>query len=774
MMGKVCPRFLTQERGEIFGDCVKHSGKERELEPYAPIPVSLAPSDLKIGSWFQHHVKLAQLCAGTGIAAGLVYLTWRFLYTSTGVSWWSFTPLFLAEVFGYFTYLIFVLEAWNLPKTPRLPPLILSTDIVIPSYNESREIVEPTIIGALEVRGQTTIWLLDDGRRPEMAELAAHYGIQYVTRDNNLHAKAGNINAALPQLTGELLLIVDADHVPAPDFLEATTGYFSDPKVGLVQTAHSFRNHNSVAHSGQGRNEQSLFFDVLLPGRNRTQSVLWCGSAALIRRTALIEVGGLSTYSIVEDFETSLHMRIAGYKVLYHNEHLVQGLAPDNLNAYVIQKHRWAQGLFMLYRPSVHLPLRKELGFIERISYIGGFLYYITPYQKLLYEINLVGVAIFGLVPVGYTGGWYLTFWALATVLNLIAVTALERGTSQPFEGLANTFITMEAYLRASLSLFSSKPHKFVVTPKSEVDLGGWEAVKILRLPIALAIINVIAIIYAWFNQYSFHILNNMNTHHLSIPTTVVITLFGGTEVYVISKTSIRIYNRQQLRELWRFPVRLRAFVDDELSSCIDLHQNGAAILTTESILGEKSSVKVKIECRDVDGKTHWVHGVAEIRSRRKIAGNEGNIRIGCRIIWDNATSRAHVIRHCYVVEQYLARQRFWLRTEDRFVVLLPASINQINGSCVDISEHGASFVVQTDETQLTQKGDVLDVLVGDGIKGRAEVRNIINRGDGDIRIGCTVQWEESDWIHAIERANEKFNLKRRKSASVINPALVS
>ena len=762
----------SSARFENFGDLLAQSDEQKELEPYAPIPVSLAPSDLKIGSWFQHHQRSAQLFAGTGIAAGLIYLTWRFLYTSTDVSWWSFTPLFLAELFGYFTYLIFVLEAWNLPKTPRLPPLILNTDIVIPSYNESRDIVEPTIIGALEVRGDTTVWLLDDGRRPEMQQLAEQYGIRYVTRDNNLHAKAGNINAALPQLSGELLLIVDADHVPAPDFLEATTGYFADSKVGLVQTAHSFRNHNSVAHSGQGRNEQSLFFDVLLPGRNRTQSVLWCGSAALIRRTALAEVGGLSTYSIVEDFETSLHMRIAGYKVLYHNEHLVQGLAPDNLNAYVIQKHRWAQGLFMLYRPSVHLPLRKELGFIERISYIGGFLYYITPYQKLLYVINLVGVAVFGLVPVGYTGGWYLVFWALATVLNLIAVTALERGTSQPFEGLANTFITMEAYLRASFSLFSKKSNKFVVTPKSEVDLGGWEAVKILRLPITIAALTLFAIIYAWIKQFSFHILNNVGTQHLSIPTTLVITLFGGVEIFVIAKTSLKIYNRQQFRELWRFPVRLRAYVDGELSSCVDLHQNGAAIVTSQLIVGDKKSVEVKIECRDVDGKTHWAHGVADIRSKRVIAGNAGNVRLGCKITWKDPSSATHVIKHCYVVEQYVARQRFWLRTEDRFTVLLPALVNQVDGKCVDVSEHGASFIVETTEKTLTQKGDVLEVIVGEGIKGRAEVRNIINRGDGEIRIGCSIQWEESDWIHAIDRANEKFNLRRKKSASVISPAL--
>ena len=174
------------------------------------------------------------------------------------------------------------MDTWDLPDMQRLAPLKLSCDIVIPTYDEDIEIVEPTIIGALEVRGQTKIWLLDDGRRPEMAKLAKQYGIEYRIRDSNLHAKAGNINAVLPDLQSDLLLVIDADHVPAPDFLEATTGYFADPKMALVQTAHSFRNQNSVAHDSGARNDQSLFFDVIMPGKNRINAVLWCGSAAIL------------------------------------------------------------------------------------------------------------------------------------------------------------------------------------------------------------------------------------------------------------------------------------------------------------------------------------------------------------------------------------------------------------------------------------------------------------------------------------------------------------
>jgi len=743
---------------------------EKAREPFAPIPVSQAPSDLRIGSWFQRHQKFAQLLAISGIATGFLYLTWRVLYTSLNIPLWSFIPLFVAELFGYFTYLIFVLEAWNLPQTPRLPPLILPCDIVIPSFNEDRDVLEPTIIGALEVRGDTTVWLLDDGRRPEMAELAEYYGINYLTREGNAHAKAGNINAALPKLTGELILIIDADHVPAPDFLEATTGYFADSNVALVQTAHSFRNHNSITHAKEGRNDQSLFFDVLLPGRNRTSSVLWCGSAAIIRRSALNEVGGLSTYSVIEDFETSLNLRRIGYRVVYHNEHLIQGLAPDNLNAHVIQKYRWAQGLFMLFRPSKRLPLRKELGTVERISYFGGFLYYITPYQKLLYIINLICVAIFGLVPVGYVGGWYLLFWGSATAVNLLAVTALERGTSHPFESLGNTFITMESYLKASMSLFSRKSRKFVVTPKGEIDLGGIAALKLLRLPITLSILTFIAIVFAWFNYYSFNVLHHQAGKPLSLTSVIIISLFGGLEIYIVLKTSWKMYHRKQFRELWRFPVRLRAFINGEISSCIDLHQHGAAFVTPKTALTGEGPIKVTIECRDVEGRSQWASGMGVIKSKRDVTGNSQSVRVGMKITWDDSQSQTKVIKHCYVVEQYVARQRHWLRTEERFVVLLPAKVNGYEAKCVDVSEHGASFITELRYLEIANKGEVLDVVVGDDIAGRAEIRTITDLHDGDVRIGCSILWEDVDWIQAIERAEEKIEHDRKKKDKHLPP----
>jgi hypothetical protein len=214
--------------------------------------------------------------------------------------------------------------------------------------------------------------------------------------------------------------------------------------------------------------------------------------------------------------------------------------------------------------------------------------------------------------------------------------------------------------------------------------------------------------------------------------------------------------------------VRLRAYVNGELASCIDLHQQGGAFVTTKAAVDTREPIEVMIECRDVDGKVQWASGKGEVKSIRSIAGNSDNIRVGAKITWDDAKSRTKVIKHCYVVEQYVARQRFWLRTEDRFVVLLPAIINGFPGKCVDVSEHGASFIADSRHLNLAKTGDVLEVVVGDDIAGRAEVRSAIDAGDGQLRLGCSILWEESDWIQSIERANKKLEHKHKKNASFI------
>lgn len=717
--------------------------------PYSPVPTSIAKTDLSLGSWFQTRPTLIKILASLGVVAGAAYMVFRLFVTLPGANPLFFWPLFFGEAFGYVTFLILVWDAWEIRPTPRLSPIDASVDILITTYDEDIEIVEPTIIGALKIRGDTTIWLCDDGRRTELKKLAKRYKINYQTREDNKHAKAGNINAVLPKLKGELVLILDADHVPAPDFLEATTGYFADNKVALVQTAHSFRNHNSVMHSSLGRNEQSLFFDVLLPGRNRVKSVFWCGSAGLLRRRALVDIGGMATYTSTEDFETTLVLRQAGYEARYHNEHIVQGLAPDNLNAYLLQRFRWAQGTLASYRKGNRLAWKRNLPLGERISYFGGLVYYITPLQRAAYTISVWSLLLFGVIPVGYAGEWYLVFWGIWVAFSLTAVVALERGSTQPFEGVRNNMIALEAFYKAMPTMFSKKPLHFAVTPKNEVDLGGWQAVKLLRLPLAITLITMAALLLRWTDVASFSLWGWNWLPPASPNALIIATVFSVLESVIVLRLAYRNFKRKQLRKLWRFPVDLTALADGHPARCIDMHQGGAALIIPKAALPKKHKpLHIEINCRSLDGKHRKAIGIMTIKNVGPYSAKGTLVRVGGTIEWNNHASREVVIEQCYVVEPHVARNQFWARRAPRVPVELAAKVGQVPASCIDVSIGGAAFAIAKPKVQVGDEISVTLQLDHDRtVAGILEVRGISDYSENLTRVGGVMTWQAEGWL---------------------------
>ena len=119
------------------------------------------------------------------------------------------------------------------------PPKV---DVLICTYNEDKEILEPTILGALAMNYKNyRIGVCDDGRRPWLRELCEQHAVGYLTRSDNLHAKAGNINAALNVFASldekpDFVAVLDADFVPMREFLTRTLSLMREQDVGIVQT----------------------------------------------------------------------------------------------------------------------------------------------------------------------------------------------------------------------------------------------------------------------------------------------------------------------------------------------------------------------------------------------------------------------------------------------------------------------------------------------------------------------------------------------------------
>lgn len=300
------------------------------------------------------------------------YLQWRLTVTVLPAdgAWYEISWLwfcFIVEVLAIFDQLVLYISFLRttnhsaaadrhearlraLPKD-QLP----SVDIFIPTYNEPIEVLEKTITGALCLDyPKAKVWVLDDGRREWLKTFCESKGVGYLNRPDNAHAKAGNINHALTKTSGEFVAIFDADFVPQRNFLMRTVGFFADPKIGIVQVPHAFYNPDPMQANLALRkslpDEQRFFFDVIMPCRDAWDAAFCCGSNSVTRRAALQEVGGgLPTDSITEDMLLSMTLLRKGYVTRYLGEHLAYGLAPESIEAFFVQRERWARGAIQIF-----------------------------------------------------------------------------------------------------------------------------------------------------------------------------------------------------------------------------------------------------------------------------------------------------------------------------------------------------------------------------------------------------------------------------------------
>jgi cellulose synthase (UDP-forming) len=245
-------------------------------------------------------------------ASGLNYVVWRWLASVNWESWWIAVPLILAETYSLIDSLLFGLGAWRIRERgepPAPPETGYTVDVMITTYNEPVDMVVRTARAAIDIDYPHTTWILDDGNRDEIRAAAESLGIGVITRsadwvDRPRHAKAGNLNNALLETEGEFILILDADQVPDPRILDRTLGYFKDPTTALVQTPQWFENVTAADPLGS---QAPLFYGPIQQSKDGWNAAFFCGSNAILRREALMQLG-LSRY--VSDVERSVHRAI--------------------------------------------------------------------------------------------------------------------------------------------------------------------------------------------------------------------------------------------------------------------------------------------------------------------------------------------------------------------------------------------------------------------------------------------------------------------------------
>jgi cellulose synthase (UDP-forming) len=210
--------------------------------------------------------RFRRVIAILAVAVTIYYLYWRVAETFNPNALFFSWSLWCAEVFGFFTTLLFYFTVWK-PITREAPePLEGRTvDVLIPTINEPVEVLRKTLLACNDLKYPHRTLVLDDGGRDEVRELCGELGCIYLAREEHKDAKAGNLNFGLEHSEAEFVAVFDADHAPLPHFIDRLMGYFEDDELGFAQAPQEFYNIDSFQHRVSPEKkyiwaEQGLFY----------------------------------------------------------------------------------------------------------------------------------------------------------------------------------------------------------------------------------------------------------------------------------------------------------------------------------------------------------------------------------------------------------------------------------------------------------------------------------------------------------------------------------
>ena len=449
----------------------------------------------------------------------LRYGYWRVIQTWEGITsaghihrWDNIFVLLLlaAEFFAFSTLILGYFQTLRPLKRPPLPlegdPTNWPTvDVLVPTYNEPLHVVRETVLAAMALDYPTSkmrVLLLDDGRRDEFRKFAEQVGVEYVTRDNNAHAKAGNINHALISTSGEFVAIFDCDHVPLRSFLQMTMGWFlRDRNLGLVQTPHSFYSPDPFEKNlGQFRsvpNEGELFHRLVQDGNDLWNASFFCGSCAVLRRSALDEIGGIAVDTVTEDAHTALRMQRDGWNTAYINIPLSAGLATENLAAHIGQRIRWARGMTQILRTENPL-FASGLTLSQRLCYFNATTHFLFAIPRLIFLTIPLVYLLFGKVNIyGYT--WAIVAYAIPHLFLSTLTNSRIQGRhrysfwNEIYEVVLAPYILFPTLL----ALINPKLGRFNVTSKGGVIRRSYFDFRIALPYLLLLTLNVAGLVMA-------------------------------------------------------------------------------------------------------------------------------------------------------------------------------------------------------------------------------------------------------------------------------------
>jgi cellulose synthase (UDP-forming) len=675
------------------------------------------------------------------------YILWRWFFTLNTAALWFSVPLALAETYGLVTAFFMTYTTWTLKRRVAPPaPRGLTVDVFVTTYDEPLNVIRKTALAAREIRYPHTTYILDDGKRDEIRGLAEDLGVEYVRRADNRHAKAGNLNHALSQSSGDFILQLDADHVPQPHILDRLLGFFADDRVAFAQSPQDFYNTDAFTYDVNETarriwEDQQLFFRIIQPGKDARDAAFFVGSCAVLRRAALEDIGGFATTTITEDIETSLLLHSKGWRSVFYGETLAYGLAPGSAAAFHTQHLRWGQGAMQALRRYQPLSMR-GLTLAQRIGYFDSLTTYFAGFQRIVFYLAPAIFFFTGAFPVRAGALPFFLIFAPYIALQFLAFKRLSRGHGSLLladrYGMAKFF----THLVAVTAYFSKGALKFRVTPKGITDVPFRTYAPQLGLAVLTGIAVVWGVIAASTGVTSYDV---PGWGSMAFYVNFVFAAWTFYSSMYIVDMSVRLKSqRQDHRYAEMMPVEIKVLREGRhvrstlLGVTNDLNPNGLAFRSSELVDdGAWVEMRLPLLTRPVDVKGRVVHR-STVETRHGEMHHHGVEFVA--LSWD---VRDAIELHCAHYTTPLRRQRYvqafsamgdalrWVRDPRRAAraaVGMPVDVELRSGTnwapvglglWEDVSDTGARLLL----------ADPLNI--GDHV--RVRVRGKAMQFDGDI-----------------------------------------
>lgn len=557
------------------------------------------------------------------VVVGVAYLWWRTSTLGSGSFLLLSIPFLVIEAWALLELALLTVQTWRIPPSAPRAEFgrdVEPVDIAIVAAGRDVDDLERTLLACRSVRSRGRLIVIDDQRRFRHRSLAADAGASY--RIDRRAIEAPGL-AAHRNTEADTYLWLRAGQLPMPDLIEVIGPRFERDDLAVCQLATSLLNSGDLAHLGRERDDDGLINQVLGPALSRWDAGLWLGSASVVRRSAIEQIGGFDRHVPIERLTARLHR--AGWATSFERRHLVATTAPEAIERYLaVRRQRAGAALSVVLSREGPLMPGGSMGLRRRVAHLGAAVRFGTGIRLLALSVAMVAVLLTGRIPADASLLALAVFGGTSMVLGALGRRAVGRGAMERGDWLHQGWRVVGAEAGAVVDALRGRVRTAAQERDTTGASGGLAALAHLPLLDAIVLALDLALVIRAFTIIDRNALPAFGTGERILAIGFAVAML----VPIVRVLQVTVA-RQQRRSHHRIPIVLDATVDGTPAATTDITPNGAGImLPFQPSIGVTTSLELALP--GADGVLRRIVGRAVVRSAR--SNGDGRWRVGLEL----------------------------------------------------------------------------------------------------------------------------------------------